>query len=114
MTAEFLLERKTQLLAMLGEKAPARDEIACVRSADAVDQSLINANRIEKEKETSRISERRRDIAAALQRIKEDCYGICVDCDTPIALRRLVLIPQAARCVACQQRAEEEERNAPR
>ncbi|GBD27667.1 RNA polymerase-binding transcription factor DksA [bacterium HR30] len=55
----------------------------------------------------------RREVAAidaALQRITEGTYGICVDCGQKIPLARLRAIPQTPYCVQC---AEKREREAP-
>ena len=46
-------------------------------------------------------------IDAALQRVADGSYGLCVDCGTPIATARLHANPTAMRCVACQARAEQ-------
>ncbi len=42
------------------------------------------------------------DTKAALKRIKEGRYGICVDCTDAISEDRLIARPEASRCVACQ------------
>jgi DnaK suppressor protein len=42
----------------------------------------------------------------ALRRVRTGTYGICEDCDRPIAKERLEVLPQAARCVICQRREE--------
>jgi RNA polymerase-binding transcription factor DksA len=42
-----------------------------------------------------------RDIDAALQRIEDGTYGICVVCGGPIAAARLEVRPMALTCVAC-------------
>ncbi|MBI3697002.1 MAG: TraR/DksA family transcriptional regulator [Acidobacteria bacterium] len=41
---------------------------------------------------------------AALDRLDSGDYGICVDCGAAIASKRLVAIPWASRCIACQER----------
>ena len=46
------------------------------------------------------------DIEAALARIDNATYGICVDCGQHVDDARLEAHPQAARCVACQLRLE--------
>ena len=46
------------------------------------------------------------DIEAALARIDNATYGICVDCGKHVDDARLEAHPQAARCVACQTRME--------
>lgn len=45
-------------------------------------------------------------IDAALQRIADGSYGLCVDCGVAIATARLHASPTAMRCVACQSKQE--------
>ncbi len=42
-----------------------------------------------------------RRIDAALRRISEDSYGLCQECDEPIADARLDADPTAALCIDC-------------
>jgi DnaK suppressor protein len=42
------------------------------------------------------------EIRAALARMEDGSYGICEPCGKPIRVERLVAIPQARCCVACQ------------
>ena len=55
-------------------------------------------------------SERReqmlREIAAALQRIDDDEYGLCERCDEPINPKRLEFDPTARLCINCASAAE--------
>jgi DnaK suppressor protein len=46
-------------------------------------------------------------IAAALERLDLGTYGQCTDCGGAIASLRLQALPEAARCIACQERAEQ-------
>ncbi|MBT9552108.1 MAG: TraR/DksA family transcriptional regulator [Hydrogenophaga sp.] len=46
-------------------------------------------------------------IDAALQRIADGSYGLCVDCGDAIANARLHASPTALRCVDCQDKAEQ-------
>ena len=46
-------------------------------------------------------------IDAALKRIADGSYGLCVDCGDAIATARLHANPVALRCVACQDKAEQ-------
>ena len=48
-----------------------------------------------------------RDIEAALGRVQDNSYGICIDCAKPIAPQRLRANPAAKRCIACQERHED-------
>jgi len=45
-----------------------------------------------------------REVSDALHRIDHDHYGICLECDEPISLKRLEAVPWARYCVTCQER----------
>lgn len=45
-------------------------------------------------------------VSRALQRLRSDAYGRCVDCGSAIPFDRLRAEPQAERCVPCAQRRE--------
>jgi DnaK suppressor protein len=47
-----------------------------------------------------------RQVTAALEDINSGRYGICRECEEPIAKARLKVMPFATRCVACQQKLE--------
>jgi RNA polymerase-binding transcription factor DksA len=42
-----------------------------------------------------------REIDAALGRVRDGTYGVCVDCSEPIGAERLEARPTAVRCVTC-------------
>ena len=47
-----------------------------------------------------------RQIEAALQRIDDEKYGLCMDCGETINPRRLQFDPTALRCIDCASKAE--------
>lgn len=47
-----------------------------------------------------------RQIEAALQRIDDEEYGLCMDCGETINPRRLQFDPTALRCIDCASKAE--------
>ena len=49
-------------------------------------------------------------IDRALADIDAGRYGICLECEEPIAAKRLKALPFASRCVECQARSERLER----
>ena len=49
-------------------------------------------------------------IDGALADIDAGRYGVCVECEEPIAPKRLKALPFATRCVECQARSERLER----
>lgn len=46
-------------------------------------------------------------IRAALHRMDEGTYGLCVTCGNAIAARRLEALPYAVRCLACATQEEQ-------
>ena len=46
------------------------------------------------------------DVEAALRRLDAGVYGDCLDCGEPIGMARLMAMPAARRCAACQQALE--------
>lgn len=52
---------------------------------------------------------RRTEALAALTRMEAGTYGVCVDCGTQIPEARLQFRPEAARCVADQEKFEDSE-----
>ena len=54
-----------------------------------------------------------REIQDSLTRIEDGEYGLCMECEEPMSLKRLEAIPWARHCVSCQEELaalEEEER----
>jgi DnaK suppressor protein len=47
-----------------------------------------------------------RDVEDALARMRAGRYGRCVNCDARLPVARLEVLPQAARCMACQREAD--------
>ena len=44
-----------------------------------------------------------REISDALQRIEHETYGVCLECEEPISVKRLEAVPWARYCVTCQE-----------
>jgi DnaK suppressor protein len=54
----------------------------------------------------SRLIEQARRLRLALTRLSNGEYGVCSECGASIAAKRLLAIPDAVTCVACQDRLE--------
>jgi DnaK suppressor protein len=54
------------------------------------------------------ISDQRSQVEAALGRLEDGTYGTCVVCGVSLPDERLEARPEAARCMQCQTREEEE------
>ncbi len=59
------------------------------------------------EAEEKHESEELRQIREALERIQAGTYGACAGCGEPISHERLLTLPYAAHCVACQEKIEQ-------
>ena len=95
-----LLEaRQAELLNILRR----RDGITIEKAADALDEVRLAADRELMIHTLDRESLQLREIRAALARIEEGSYGICLSCEQPIPKKRLDAVPWAAYCVRCQE-----------
>jgi DnaK suppressor protein len=107
-----LLIRESELI---GEISAARE--ADIAAANAIGIAATDVDDLKdqasnRERTTLRDAEAQRDrneladVRAALARVNDGTYGICIDCAQPIDLLRLTAIPAAARCMACQTQFE--------
>jgi DnaK suppressor protein len=102
-----LLNRKAELASGLHSRPGMLAELGHVAEEDQapVIHSEFIAVRI------NQISHEQLDLVeAALARLDSGEYGICVECERPIAAKRLAAVPWASHCVACQERLDPLER----
>ncbi len=64
-------------------------------------------NRMEQNLLLEEAEQERERVLDALHRLDEGTYGICVDCGQPIDEARLEARPQAERCLADEEKAEQ-------
>lgn len=43
-------------------------------------------------------------LEAALNRIDNEEFGLCVECEEPIAIKRLLIMPETLLCITCAER----------
>jgi DnaK suppressor protein len=75
---------------------------------DAGDESMANALADFNVAQLDRHVQALRDIEAALQRVRKEEYGVCIDCGDDIGVARLQAYPTAKRCIVCQEKRERE------
>ncbi len=102
-----LLEQREALLASISGRNEEVSKIATDNEpGDEVDQasSRIDGSLLNQlgEQDANRLNQ----INDALLRIKQNQYGICLECGQPIPEPRLDYIPYAAYCVNCQSKRE--------
>ena len=80
-----------------------RGRIEVERAADDMDATLLAAERESATGELERASRLLRQIKAALVRIRNGEYGVCLTCARRVSEKRLQAIPWALYCVECQE-----------
>ena len=98
-----ILERKE---AELARAMRNRDGIAIEKSADQMDEIQYASERDLAIRNVDRDSSLLRDVKAALQRIRDGSFGICIECESAISPKRLAAVPWASRCIQCQDAAD--------
>jgi RNA polymerase-binding protein DksA len=73
---------------------------------DTGDESLANALADFNLTILDRHIDAMRDIEAALQRIRNGEFGVCIDCGEDVTFPRLMAYPTAKRCIICQEQRE--------
>jgi DnaK suppressor protein len=98
-----ILERKANELDRILRN---RDGITIEKSADQMDEIQYASERdlaiCNVDRETSLL----RQVKAALRRIHDGGFGICIECESAISSRRLAAVPWASRCIQCQEAAD--------
>lgn len=88
-TKEFLKGRHEHLVAKRNATKTAQFEREELRPAEYMYKERVLAQ-----------------IETALKRLTNKTYGYCIDCSNEIPEERLMLFPQAERCVPCQKERE--------
>ena len=81
----------------VGDNTPLADEVDVIRLNE--DREMSFATR-------SLLVGRANKLAEALQRLRGGEYGLCEECEEPIAPARLRVMPEVTTCVRCQDRIE--------
>lgn len=80
-----------------------REGIEIEKSPDALDEVQQAAERELAIRNLDRDSALLRSVRAALERVKDGSYGVCMHCEEEISPKRLNAVPWAAFCIQCQE-----------
>ena len=83
-----------------------RDAIAIEKCPDSLDEVQYATERELAIRSLDRDSNLLRNVRAALDRIAEGGYGVCLHCDEDISPKRLAAVPSTAFCIVCQEIAD--------
>jgi DnaK suppressor protein len=108
MQKQYSYFRKTLELTVreLDGSTRRREAILIDESGDDLDRSIHANQRDLAVRALEAGSTRLKAARAALRRMENGTYGICLECDEPIGSRRLEAIPTASLCIRCQQEAD--------
>ena len=98
-------EKVQQKLAQLDERIieyreltkpiPPENAIGRVSRMDAINNRSVNQAALRQ------VEKQHKNLLRALDRLKEDRFGLCHNCGDRIPMGRILLVPGATRCVRC-------------
>ena len=83
-----------------------REDIAIQKTPDALDEVQLAGERELAIRNLDRESSLLRSVRAALIRIRDGSYGVCMHCEEDIKPRRLEAVPWTPYCIRCQEAAD--------
>ena len=86
-----------------------RDGITIEKCPDSLDEVQYATERELAIRSLDRDSVHLRNVRAALDRIDEGSFGVCLHCDEDISPKRLAAVPSTAFCIVCQEIADRSE-----
>src|SRR3981081_205406 len=99
---EILEAKQTELAQVLRN----RDGITIEKSPDALDEVQNAAERELAIRNLDRESNLLRNVRAALRRVEDGSFGVCVHCDEDISPKRVAAVPWTPYCIGCQEAAD--------
>src|ERR1700738_311584 len=99
---EILEKKQAELVQVLRN----RDGIAIEKSPDALDEVQNAAERELAIRNLDRESNMLRMVRAALHRIDEGTFGVCLHCEEDISPKRVNAVPWTSYCIQCQEIAD--------
>jgi len=107
---KILVERRQAVMkeieGQIGERISDEMQRRIDSAPDVGDQALLDSERGRDISIMEMRNRVRQQIDEALARLDEGTYGLCSDCGVEISEKRLLAVPFARRCVACQEKEE--------
>jgi DnaK suppressor protein len=79
----------------LTKPIPPENAIGRVSRMDAINNRSVNQAALRQ------VEKQHKNLIRALDRLKEDRFGLCHNCGDRIPMGRILLVPGATRCVRC-------------
>jgi DnaK suppressor protein len=90
-------------------KSPRREDLWIVQSNEQIETVQLAGQREFAARILEREAKSLMQIGAALKRIYDGEFGICLECEEPIPPKRLAAVPWAAYCLHCQEMLDAQE-----
>lgn len=101
-----LREQQRELLHTIENAEKEIRDFSAPVPLDPIDLSGFTASKESLFARASHDRSRLRLIQRALERVNDGSFGICVECEGPIGMKRLQALPWASHCIQCQEQAE--------
>jgi DnaK suppressor protein len=99
---KILTAKQTELAPQLRK----RDGIAIEKTPDALDEVQLATQRELVTRNLERESKVLREVRAALSRVEQGDYGVCLNCEEEIGSKRLKALPWTPLCIGCQEQED--------
>jgi DnaK suppressor protein len=95
--------------AEIAGKSTRREDLWIVQSNEQIEMVQLAGQREFAARTLEREAKSLMQIGAALKRIDNGAFGICLECEEPISPKRLAAVPWAAYCLHCQEMHDAQE-----
>jgi DnaK suppressor protein len=95
----LLMAKREEILG----RSRQREDIWIVPSNEQIEAVQLAGEREFAVRTLERESKSLMQVGAALERIDDGEFGICLECEEPISTKRLAVVPWAAYCLQCQE-----------
>jgi DnaK suppressor protein len=91
------------------DQSRRREDICIVQSNELIETVQLAGQREFAARGLERDTKKLMQIGAALRRIDDGDFGICLDCEEAISPKRLTAVPWAGYCLHCQELLDAQE-----
>jgi len=103
---ETLISRKTQILSNISSVNNELDQLNALELNDEGDHASVDNSSMVESAIVQQQDKELQEINVALDKIKNQGYGICEMCEDDIGFQRLKVKPHAVYCIDCREIAE--------
>ena len=89
------LDRQIEELTQRSKPIAPDCSLGRLTRVEAMNEQVINLKILDEAKL------RKTRLTNALRRVEHEMFGICIECEEPIGIGRMMIRPESVRCVAC-------------